>query len=132
MTFECHYLDGSITWSHRIPDSLRSKFELILLSDTFRICGSIDEKARLSDPFLSRAENFCNNIEGIRLLPDHKRKTVQYLQKLNFSDCSGDSYNDLGMLKTADHCMLFNPPQNLVFEYRIFQSDAITLTFLIH
>ena len=49
---------------------------------------------------------------------DHKRKTVQYLQKLNFEViASGDSYNDLGMLKTADRCILFNPPASLVAEY---------------
>ena len=60
-----------------------------------------------------------NRIDGVRLrLPDHKRKTVQYLQKLNFEVVAvGDSYNDLGMLKTADHCMLFNPPEKLVSEY---------------
>ena len=43
---------------------------------------------------------------------------MQYLQKLNFEVvAAGDSYNDLGMLKTADHCMLFNPPEKLVSEY---------------
>jgi phosphoserine/homoserine phosphotransferase len=30
---------------------------------------------------------------------------------------AGDSYNDLGMLKTADYCMLFSPPEQLVQEY---------------
>ena len=43
---------------------------------------------------------------------------VQYLQKLNFEViASGDSYNDLGMLKTADRCILFDPPASLVAEY---------------
>ena len=60
-----------------------------------------------------------NRIETVLLrLEDHKRKTVQYLQKLNFEViASGDSYNDLGMLKTADRCILFNPPDSLVTEY---------------
>ena len=63
--------------------------------------------------------NDDNQIEAVRLrLDDHKRKTVQYLQKLNFEViASGDSYNDLGMLKTADRCILFNPPASLVSEY---------------
>jgi phosphoserine/homoserine phosphotransferase len=58
-------------------------------------------------------------IEDIKLrLPDHKRKSVQYLQKLNFEVvAAGDSYNDLGMLKTADFCMFFSPPEQLVQEY---------------
>jgi phosphoserine/homoserine phosphotransferase len=69
---------------------------------------------------------FCHELEvsndlikSIKLrLPDHKRKSVQYLQKLNFEVvAAGDSYNDLGMLKTANHCMLFNPPDQLVQEY---------------
>ena len=60
-----------------------------------------------------------DSINAINLrLEDHKRKTVQYLQKLNFEViAAGDSYNDLGMLKTADYCMLFNPPDQLVEEY---------------
>ena len=58
-------------------------------------------------------------IEDIKLrLPDHKRKSVQYLQKLNFEVvAAGDSYNDLGMLKTADYCMFYSPPEQLVQEY---------------
>ena len=43
---------------------------------------------------------------------------MKYLQKLNFEVvASGDSYNDLGMLKTADYCALFNPPTPLTLEY---------------
>ena len=101
-------------------DSLKSKFELILLSDTFReFAGPLMKKLGSPTLFCHELKISADNIEGIRLrLPDHKRKTVQYLQKLNFEViAAGDSYNDLGMLKTADHCMLFNPPQNLVFEY---------------
>ena len=60
-----------------------------------------------------------DKIKAIQLrLADHKRKSVQYLQKLNFEViASGDSYNDIGMLKTADYCTLFNPPSSLVSEY---------------
>ena len=63
--------------------------------------------------------NGDNRIEAVKLrIGDHKRKTVQYLQKLNFEViASGDSYNDLGMLKAADRCILFNPPASLVGEY---------------
>ena len=101
--------------------NLRKSHELIILSDTFRefALPLID---KLGSPTL-----FCHElevgqggrIEKVKLrLPDHKRKSVQYLQKLNFEViAAGDSYNDLGMLKTADHCMLFNPPDQLVQEY---------------
>jgi phosphoserine / homoserine phosphotransferase len=100
---------------------LRSQYEVILLSDTFREFATPLMK-KLNFPTL-----FChelqvdadNRIEAVRLrLDDHKRKTVQYLQKLNFEViASGDSYNDLGMLKTADRCILFNPPASLVADY---------------
>ena len=63
-------------------DELRSKYELIILSDTFR---------EFAGPLM---------------------------KKLNFEVvAAGDSYNDLGMLKTADYCMLFSPPEQLVQEY---------------
>ena len=104
-----------------ILSGLRSQYEVILLSDTFREFASPLMK-KLNSPTL-----FChelqvgadNRIEAVRLrLDDHKRKTVQYLQKLNFEViASGDSYNDLGMLKTADRCILFNPPASLATEY---------------
>ena len=100
---------------------LRAEYEVILLSDTFREFASPLMK-KLRNPTL-----FCHElvvdehdcIESIKLrLPDHKRKTVQYLQKLNFEViASGDSYNDLGMLKTADHYILFDPPAALRTEY---------------
>lgn len=100
---------------------LRSRYEVILLSDTFREFAS-PLMRKLNFPTL-----FChelkvdsgNRIESVLLrMEDHKRKTVQYLQKLNFEViASGDSYNDLGMLKTADRCILFNPPDSLVTEY---------------
>ena len=102
-------------------NTLRSKYELIILSDTFaEFAGPLMKK--LGNPTL-----FCHQLEvdgtgiiqDVKLrLPDHKRKSVQYLQKLNFEViASGDSYNDLGMLKTADHCILFDPPSSLVSEY---------------
>lgn len=100
---------------------LRNRYEVILLSDTFREFAS-PLMRKLNFPTL-----FChelkvdpdNRIETVLLrLEDHKRKTVQYLQKLNFEViASGDSYNDLGMLKTADRCILFNPPDSLATEY---------------
>jgi phosphoserine / homoserine phosphotransferase len=100
---------------------LRSEYEVILLSDTFREFAA-PLMRKLKNPTLFCHELIINQddcIESIKLrLPDHKRKSVQYLQKLNFQvTASGDSYNDLGMLKTADRCILFNPPSSLSAEY---------------
>jgi len=101
-------------------EKLRSKYELIILSDTFReFAGPLMKKLGFPCLFCHELEVSNDLIKSIKLrLPDHKRKSVQYLQKLNFEVvAAGDSYNDLGMLKTANHCMLFNPPDQLVQEY---------------
>ena len=100
---------------------LRSKYEVILLSDTFReFAAPLMRKLNFPTLFCHELQvGGDNRIEAVKLrIDDHKRKTVQYLQKLNFEViASGDSYNDLGMLKTADRCILFNPPSSLVSEY---------------
>ena len=97
---------------------LRSKYELIILSDTFReFAAPLMVKLGFPTLFCHELEISNDRINGIKLA-DHKRKSVQYLQKLNFEVvAAGDSYNDIGMLKTADHCMLFNPPNQLIQEY---------------
>ena len=109
-------LPGAVEFTEK----LRSKYELILLSDTFReFAGPLMKKLGFPCLFCHELEVSNDLIKSINLrLPDHKRKSVQYLQKLNFEVvAAGDSYNDLGMLKTANHCMLFNPPDQLVQEY---------------
>jgi phosphoserine/homoserine phosphotransferase len=101
-------------------EKLRSEYELIILSDTFReFAGPLMKKLGFPCLFCHELEVSNDVIKAIKLrLPDHKRKSVQYLQKLNFEVvAAGDSYNDLGMLKTANHCMLFNPTDQLVQEY---------------
>jgi phosphoserine/homoserine phosphotransferase len=109
-------LPGAVEFTEK----LRSKYELIILSDTFReFAGPLMKKLGFPCLFCHELEVSNDLIKSIKIrLPDHKRKSVQYLQKLNFEVvAAGDSYNDLGMLKTANHCMLFNPPDQLVQEY---------------
>ena len=109
-------LPGAVEFTEK----LRSKYELIILSDTFReFAGPLMKKLGFPCLFCHELEVSNDLIKSIKLrLPDHKRKSVQYLQKLNFEVvAAGDSYNDLGMLKTANHCMLVNPPDQLVQEY---------------
>jgi phosphoserine / homoserine phosphotransferase len=49
---------------------------------------------------------------------DPKPKCVQAFQQLDFSViAAGDSYNDVTMLKQADHGILFKPPQNVIDEF---------------
>ena len=40
------------------------------------------------------------------------------MQSLNYNVIAmGDSYNDIAMLKEADHGILFRPPENVVTQY---------------
>ncbi len=96
---------------------LVARSRLIVLSDTF-VQFSAPLMAKLGHPTL-----FCNELEvapdgrilGYRLRqPDQKRRAVEALKSLNFRViAAGDSWNDLSMLKAADHAILFRPPDSL-------------------
>ena len=46
-----------------------------------------------------------------------KKKLLKRLQGLNYKVIAiGDSYNDIAMLRKADHGILFNPPRNVIDE----------------
>lgn len=101
-------------------DWLRTKTQLIIVSDTF---------SEFADPLirqLGRPTLFCHhlttdaegNITDYNLRQeDGKRHVVEALQGLNYKVIAvGDSYNDLSMLRKADHGILYNPPQNVADE----------------
>jgi len=102
-------------------DWLRSRFQVIILSDTFEEFAS-PLMAQLGNPAL-----FCNSLviderkhivgHHIRIR-DGKRKAVMALKLLNFNViAAGDSYNDTTMLDEADHGILFRPPDNVAREF---------------
>jgi phosphoserine/homoserine phosphotransferase len=102
-------------------DELRSRFQVIILSDTYYEFAS-PLMRQLDWPTL-----FCNwlEIDSAGYIADYKlrqsngkEKAVKGLQGLGFSvRASGDSYNDLTMLKAADMGVLFRPPASIVEEY---------------
>lgn len=106
-------------------DSLRSKTQVIILSDTYYEFAMPLMK-KLGFPAL-----FCNwlskdskgFIENYHLRQtDGKTKAVLALKKIGFKvSAAGDSYNDIGMLKAADRGVLFNPPTNIAKEYPQFK-----------
>lgn len=98
-------------------DWLRSKTQLIVVSDTF---------TEFAEPLmreLGRPTLFCHhlttdamgNITDYNLRQeDGKKHVVESLQSLNYKVIAiGDSYNDISMLKIADYGILYNPPQNV-------------------
>lgn len=102
-------------------DWLRSKTQVIIVSDTFvEFAGPLMEK-------LGRPTIFCNSlsidpdgtISGYNLRQeDGKRKTVLALKSLNYKViATGDSYNDITMLKEADAGIFFRPPEIVIKEF---------------
>jgi phosphoserine/homoserine phosphotransferase len=101
-------------------DWLRSKTQLIVVSDTF---------TEFADPLirqLGRPTLLCHhlttdkegNITDYNLRQtDGKKHVVEAFQTLKYKVIAiGDSYNDISMLKKADYGILYNPPQNVADE----------------
>jgi phosphoserine/homoserine phosphotransferase len=106
-------------------DWLRSKTQLIVVSDTF---------SEFADPLmrqLGRPTLFCHhlttdregNITDYNLRQENgKKHVVEALQSLNYKVIAiGDSYNDISMLKIADHGILYNPPKSVADENNYLQ-----------
>jgi len=97
--------------------SVRSKTQLILLSDTFEEFANPLMK-KLSWPTL-----FCNTlvteedgtITGYKIRKqDGKKQSVMALRTMNMRVfAAGDSYNDLDMIREADSGCLFRAPEQI-------------------
>lgn len=101
-------------------DELRSRTQVIILSDTF------EEFARPLMAQLGWPTVLCHRllviddrIEGYELrIPDPKRTAVKNFQALNYQViAAGDSYNDTTMLLAADAGYLFHSPPNVQAEF---------------
>jgi len=110
-------IDGAL----ELVNWLKSKTRFILVSDTF---------VEFADPLmkmLDRPTLFCHSLEldgsgmitGYNLRQkDGKRQTVKALKSLNYEVYAfGDSYNDINMLKEADHGILYRPPRNVTDDH---------------
>jgi phosphoserine/homoserine phosphotransferase len=99
-------------------DSLRAKTQVVILSDTF------EEFAKPLMKKFGWPTLFCNSLEvaddgkitGYRLRQkDGKRKAVESFRAMGLKVvASGDSYNDLSMIRKADAGILFTPPESIV------------------
>jgi phosphoserine/homoserine phosphotransferase len=102
-------------------DWLRSKSQLIIVSDTF---------IEFAEPLLiqlGRPTLLCHHLttDGSGIITnynlrqkDAKKRVVMALQSLDYKVIAiGDSYNDIAMLREADFGILFNPPKNIIEEH---------------
>lgn len=101
-------------------DWLKSVGRTVILSDTFEQFAK-PLMAQLDYPTL-----FCHSLEvdskgkitGYKLrMSDQKRKAVEAFRGLNFEViASGDSYNDLSMLRAANSAVLYKPTPKFAVE----------------
>ena len=102
-------------------DKLRAQTQVIIISDTFtQFASPLMEK--LGWPTL-----FCNTLEvapdgmitGFRMrIPDSKLNTVRALQSIGFDTiASGDSFNDLAMIKASKAGFLFRTTDQIRKDY---------------
>jgi phosphoserine/homoserine phosphotransferase len=101
-------------------DELRSRTQVIILSDTFEQFGR-PFMAQLGWPTI-----FCHTllVDDDRIVdyrlrqPDQKRKSVEAFRSLDYQVlAAGDSYNDTTMLASADAGFLFRSPDNVIAEF---------------
>jgi len=102
-------------------DELRSLTQVIIISDTFTQFASPLMK-KLGYPTI-----FCNSLEvsevgeitGFKMrIENSKLTTVKALQSIGFDTiASGDSYNDLGMIKASKAGFLFKSTDKIKADY---------------
>ena len=92
-------------------DRLRAETQVIIISDTFtQFAKPLMEKLGWPTIFCNTLEIAPNGeITGFRMrIPDSKLSTVRALQSIGFETiASGDSYNDLGMIRASKAGFLF-------------------------
>ncbi|MGN1164723.1 MAG: bifunctional phosphoserine phosphatase/homoserine phosphotransferase ThrH [Candidatus Ornithospirochaeta sp.] len=101
-------------------DKVRSITQVVILSDTFKEFASPLMK-QLGWPTIlcnSLVVDSSNMLTGMRLRQqDGKRKAVEGFRSMGFRTfASGDSYNDLTMIHTADKGCLFRAPERILLE----------------
>lgn len=101
-------------------DSLRSRYQVILLSDTF------EQFARPFMRQLGMPTILCHRliVENDRIadfelrIDNQKQRAVEAIRSLNYKVvAAGDSYNDTTMLSAADAGFLFRAPDNVIREF---------------
>ncbi len=112
---------GPMAGAREFLDDLRSRFQVLILSDTFY---------EFADPLmrqLGRPTLLCHRLETneqgfvtrhVLRMPDQKRAAVNALHALNFKViAAGDSYNDTAMLGAADAGFFIHPPESIVAQF---------------
>jgi phosphoserine / homoserine phosphotransferase len=102
-------------------DELRSRFQVVILSDTFYdfadpLMRQLGRPTLLCHRLLTDEAGF---VADYRLRqPDQKRRAVEALKSLNFRViAAGDSFNDTAMLAAADAGFFIHPPTSIAAQF---------------
>jgi len=128
---------GPMPGARHFLDELRSRTQVIILSDTFeQFAAPLMAQLGMPTIFCHRLVVADDRIVDYRLRqPDQKRRSVEAFHALEYKViAAGDSYNDTTMLAEADAGFLFRAPQNVIDEFPQFPAmtgyddllDAIT------
>ncbi len=97
-------------------DTLRTRYQVLILSDTFvEFASPLMAQLRRPTLLCNSLTIQDNRITGYTLRQRNgKRKAVKAFQRLGYKViAAGDSYNDLTMIKKADTGMLFRAPDSI-------------------
>lgn len=112
-----HPLEGALEFL----DWVRSVTQILVVSDTFvEFAGPLMKKLGYPTLLCNRLKVASDgSIENYVLRQsDGKKKVVQALRSLEYKVIAvGDSYNDISMLESAHHGILYRPPDNVRREY---------------
>jgi len=102
-------------------DGLRRKTQVVILSDTFtQFAGPLMEKLGLPTIFCNTLiTDSAGNVVDYKLRQkDGKKIAVQGFQSMGLKVfAAGDSYNDTGMLTTAEKGFFFCPPDSILSQF---------------
>ena len=112
---------GPMDGAKAFLDDLRSRYQVLVLSDTFY------EFAQPLMQQLAWPTLLCHKLEvdasgfvrrHVLRMPDQKRHAVNALRGLNFQViAAGDSYNDTGMLTAAHAGFFIHPPESITKQF---------------
>ena len=103
---------------------LKSHFQVAIVSDTFyELCQPLVKQLSYPMMLCHRLNIENNRLSGYSLRQENgKHHVVQGFQAMNFEViATGDSYNDINMLKQADKSILFNPSPKVVKDHPYFE-----------
>lgn len=112
---------GPMAGAREFLDDLRSRYQVLILSDTFyEFAEPLMRQLGWPTLLCHRLDIAADgSIRGWRLrMPDQKRAAVEAMRGLNYKViAAGDSYNDTAMLGAADAGFFIHPPASIVEQF---------------